>query len=92
MDSCEYISLLTTIVGFLLVVSEFLPYASSSKCNSIFEAMSHVFCKNSCLRSNKQIINDNETLSKEVSQLRNEILNLTTLRTSLEIQRVNEKV
>jgi hypothetical protein len=74
------------------IISEFLPYASSSRCNSILEALSHIFCKNNCLRSNKQIVYDNAELVKEVSHLKNEIVNLTTLRSSLEIQRIDENV
>ena len=92
MDECGYISLFTSVISLLLIVSEFLPYASSSRCNSILEALSHVFCKNNCLISNKQIVYDNQELVKEVSHLKNEIKNLTTLRTSLEIQRVDENV
>jgi hypothetical protein len=92
MDECGYISLFTSVISLLLIVSEFLPYASSSRCNSILEALSHVFCKNNCFISNKQIIYNNEELAKEVSHLKNEIINLTTLRTSLEIQRVDENV
>jgi hypothetical protein len=86
MDECGYISLFTSVVSLLLIVSEFLPYASSSRCNSILEALSHVFCKNNCLVSNKQVLYDNVELAKEVLQLKNEIQNLTTLRRSIDRQ------
>jgi hypothetical protein len=92
MDECGYISLFTSVVSLLLIVSEMLPYASSSRCNSIVEALSHIMCKNNCLKSNKAIMYDNNELIKEVSHLKTEIKNLTTLRTSLEMERINENV
>jgi len=89
MNECGYISLATTVVSLFLVISELLPYASSSRCNSIIEAVSHLCCRNNCLRSNKQIIYDNAELVKEVSHLKEEITNLTTLRKSLDVKNDN---
>ena len=79
MDNCDIINIITSIVGMLLIISETLPYASSSRCNSILEALSHIICKNNCLKSNKAIMYDNNELIKEVSHLKTEIKNLTTL-------------
>lgn|SRR5574343_83342 len=87
MTTCDnsLLTIITTISGVLLLISEFLPYASSSKCNSIMEGISHIVCKNNCLKSNKQIIYDNHELCKEVVQLKKEISNLTKVRRSLDI-------
>lgn len=87
MNECGYITLFTSVVSLLLIISEMLPYASSSRCNSIIEAISHICCKNNCLKSNKQIIYDNNELIKEVSHLQHEIQNLTKLRNSIDIER-----
>jgi hypothetical protein len=89
---CSYLSVISTITSLFFIISEFLPYASSSRCNSVLEALSHILCKNNCLKSNKAIMYDNTELTKEVQHLKNEIVNLTSLRTSLEIQRVDESV
>jgi hypothetical protein len=88
MDNCDIINIITAIAGMALIISEILPYASSSRCNSILEAFSHLLCKNNCFVSNKQIIFDNTELVKEVSHLKREIKNLTTLRTSLDVERI----
>jgi hypothetical protein len=64
------LSSISTIFGILLLVSEMLPYASSSKCNSIIEGVSHVFCQTSCLVSNKNIRFENEELKQEVVDLK----------------------
>ncbi len=83
------LSSLSSIFAVLLLVSELLPYASSSKCNSIMEGVGHVFCRTSCFVSNKNIRFDNEDLrhknrelnedndelKKEVEYLKKTVLN-----------------
>jgi hypothetical protein len=64
------LSSVSTIFAVLLLISELLPYASSSKCNSITEGVSHVFCRASCLVSNKNIRFENEELKNEVIELK----------------------
>lgn len=64
------LSSISTIFGILLIVSEMLPYASSSKCNSITEGVSHVFCRTSCLVSNKNIRFENDELKQEILELK----------------------
>lgn len=66
MEECTSIlnilSSVSSVLGILLLVSELLPYASSSKCNSLLEGISHIFCRASCFVSNKNIRFDNEEL------------------------------
>lgn len=63
------LSSLSSIFAILLLVSELLPYASSSKCNSILEGVGHVFCRTSCFISNKNIRFDNEDLRHKNQEL-----------------------
>jgi hypothetical protein len=63
------LSSVSSILAVLLLVSELLPYASSSKCNSILEGASHIMCRTSCLVSNKNIRFDNEELKQKNSTL-----------------------
>jgi hypothetical protein len=60
----------STIFAILLLVSELLPYASSSKCNSIVEGVSHIFCRTSCFVSNKNIRFENDELKHENVELK----------------------
>lgn len=64
------LSSISTVFAILLLVSELLPYASSSKCNSLVEGVSHIFCKASCFVSNKNIRFENEELKSEVIELK----------------------
>ena len=64
------LSSLSTVFAILLLVSELLPYASSSKCNSVIEGVSHVFCHTSCLVSNKNIRTENEEMRLEIANLK----------------------
>jgi hypothetical protein len=63
------LSSLSSILAVLLLVSEMLPYASSSKCNSILEGVGHVFCRTSCFISNKNIRFDNDDLRHKNKEL-----------------------
>lgn len=64
------LSSLSSVFAILLVISELLPYASSSKCNSLIEGASHVFCRTSCLVSNKNIRFENDEMRQEITSLR----------------------
>jgi hypothetical protein len=87
--SCDnLLTIVSTVSSILLILSEVLPYASSCRCNSITEAFSHLLCKNNCLISNKQIVADNQELSKVVFQLQNEVKNLTTVRNSIDVRSI----
>lgn len=63
------LSSLSSIFAILLFISELLPYASSSKCNSILEGVGHVLCQTSCFISNKNIRFDNEDLRHKNQEL-----------------------
>jgi hypothetical protein len=91
-DTCNALSIVTAVIGVLLIASELLPYASSSTCNSIIEGISHVFCRNNCFKSNKGIIHQNIDFQKEIAYLRDEIKNLTMLRASIDMVRGVESV
>jgi hypothetical protein len=82
-DACNYISIVTGLVGLALLVSEVLPFATCSRCNSLTEALGHLLSKSNCLISNKQMVFDNEELIKVVVQLKDEITNLTTMKANL---------
>lgn len=69
-STTNILSSLSTIFGILLLISELLPYASSSKCNSIMEGVSHMFCYTACLVSNKNIRYENTELKVEISELK----------------------
>lgn len=64
------LSSLASMFAILLLVSELLPYASSSKCNSLLEGVSHIFCYTSCLVSNKNIRFENEEMKQEIVNLK----------------------
>ncbi len=64
------LSSLSSMFAILLLISELLPYASSSKCNSLIEGASHIFCRTSCLVSNKNIRFENDEMRQEITDLK----------------------
>lgn len=65
-----YFTAISSVLGICLLISEMLPYASSSRCNSILEGMSHICCRAGCLVSNKNIRIQNDELKEENVKLR----------------------
>lgn len=79
------LAIATTVISCGFLVSEYLPYATSSRCNSIFEALIHMFCKDNCFISNKQMVFDNNDMQKTILHLQQEVQDLTNVRKSFEI-------
>lgn len=69
---------ISSILACLLLISEMLPYATSSRCNSVLESVNHVFSL-SCLISNKGVRTLNTELIKENNRLQVDNSNLTDI-------------
>jgi hypothetical protein len=81
----DALTIVTTVISCGFLISEYLPYATSSRCNSIIEALSHLFCKNNCFMSNKQIVFDNHEMLHTIQHLQQEIKDLKEVRLSLDL-------
>jgi len=89
------LSSLSSIFTIMLLISELLPYASSSKCNSLIEGISHIFCQTSCLVSNKNIRCENDEMRQEIEHLKKVVLaniadDIKKLRKSFECNKNND--
>lgn len=72
--SCEdtnfILTSISSILAILLLASELLPYATSSRCNGVLEGISHICGSPSCFISNKNIRIQNDELKIENTKLK----------------------